>query len=144
MFLFEVKTKQDRVDEQGREKSFKEYYLVEAASFGDAEERITEQLSANNAPVQVLAIKHANLQGLLLEYFDKKYDVKVVLVETTDTGKESKQAQNMLISADDAEHAYKRASHYHDDGVLSYLITNIKESRIDDVFLINQNNEENE
>jgi hypothetical protein len=140
--LFLVKTKQSRRDESGRMRNFNETQLVEAVTFGEAEEITIDQMTYENSPVVIVAMKHANIQELLLEEFDKNYDVKLVLTEETESGREVKTAINCLVSADTTEHAQQRVLDFNKNSVVPFFIESIKESAICEVFLYDTNKDD--
>ena len=140
MRFFEVKVKYVRPMEDGICKKVSETYVLDAESFGDAEERIGKELVGHYVEefgLDVTGIRP--MPGFLFFRNDedgKFYHVLAFLLETDDTGKTAESPVTMLIQESDADKAMEQAhvamsSH---PMRLDYYIKAVKETKIVDVF----------
>ena len=112
---FETTVSYKRLTEEGLEKQVKERYVVEACSFGDAENTIIEgtQPMTTNGEVDVQKIARASYQDV---YFDDKkhcyiyYKVKLSSRYITDNGDEKEETVHILVEASSIESARKKTA----------------------------------
>ena len=74
-------------NEDGTEREVREQYVVEAASFIEAETRIRKEMEYNNRPIDVMAITKPGFDSVCFNDdadADKFYKVKVCIIEDVD------------------------------------------------------------
>lgn len=133
---FECKVKYVKMQEDGKEKKVSEQYVVSACSFGEAEKRITESLSAYiQGEFDVTDIKIASF-GEIIDGTgdgDKFFKAKVSFVTLDETtGKEKKTSEQYLVQSDTLESAESDVKSFLNDG--NTAISSISETVILDVF----------
>ena len=131
---FECKVKYVKMQEDGKEKKVSEQYVVSACSFGEAEKRITESLSAY-MEFDVTDIKIASF-GEIIDGTgdgDKFFKAKVTFIALDESsGKEKKTSVLYLIQSESLEAAESDLKKYLSDP--SIIISSITETAILDVF----------
>ena len=136
---FEVKVKMQKTQEDGTQKKVSEQYVVEAATFGEAERRITECLKPYiEGEFDVTDIKIAGYVQIVNgdENADKYFKAKVTFVALDETtGKEKKTSELYLVQSETLESAESDVSHYLNDS--NTTISSISETAILDVFTLN-------
>ena len=133
---FEVKVKMQKTQEDGTQKKVTEQYVVEAATFGEAERRITECLKPYiEGEFNVTDIKIAGYAQIVSgdENADKYFKAKVTFVALDETtGKEKKNSELYLVQSETLESAESDVKNYLNDG--NTTISSIAETAILDVF----------
>ena len=136
---FEVKVKMQKTQEDGTQKKVTEQYVVEAATFGEAERRITECLKPYiEGEFDVTDIKIAGYCQIVNgdENVDKYFKAKVTFVALDETtGKEKKTSELYLVQSETLESAESDVKNYLNDG--NTTISSIAETVILDVFTLN-------
>ena len=136
---FEVKVKMQKTQEDGTQKKVSEQYVVEAATFGEAERRITECLKPYiEGEFDVTDIKIAGYVQIVNgdENADKYFKAKVSFLTLDETtGKEKKTSELYLVQSETLESAESDVSHYLNDS--NTTISSISETAILDVFTLN-------
>ena len=136
---FEVKVKMQKTQEDGTQKKVTEQYVVEAATFGEAERRITECLKPYiEGEFDVTDIKIAGYSQIVGgdENADKFFKAKVTFVALDETiGKEKKTSELYLVQSETLESAESDVKSYLNDG--NTTISSIAETVILDVFTLN-------
>ena len=136
---FEVKVKMQKTQEDGIQKKVTEQYVVEAATFGEAERRITECLKPYiEGEFDVTDIKIAGYSQIVGgdENADKYFKAKVTFVALDETtGKEKKTSELYLVQSETLESAESDVKNYLNDG--NTTISSIAETVILDVFKLN-------
>ena len=136
---FEVKVKMQKTQEDGTQKKVTEQYVVEAATFGEAERRITECLKPYiEGEFDVTDIKIAGYSQIVGgdENADKFFKAKVTFVALDETtGKEKKTSELYLVQSETLESAESDVKNYLNDG--NTTISSIAETVILDVFTLN-------
>ena len=136
---FEVKVKMQKTQEDGTQKKVSEQYVVEAATFGEAERRITECLKPYiEGEFDVTDIKIAGYSQIVGgdENADKFFKAKVTFVALDETtGKEKKTSELYLVQSETLESAESDVKNYLNDG--NTTISSIAETVILDVFTLN-------
>ena len=136
---FECKVKYVKMQEDGKEKKASEQYVVSACSFGEAEKRITERLSAYiQGEFDVTDIKIASF-GEIIDGTgdgDKFFKAKVTFIALDESsGKEKKTSVLYLIQSESLEAAESDLKKYlSDPSITSIIISSITETAILDVF----------
>ena len=135
---FEVKVKMQKTQEDGTQKKVTEQYVVEAATFGEAERRITECLKPYiEGEFDVTDIKIAGYSQIVGgdENADKYFKAKVTFVALDETtGKEKKTSELYLVQSETLESAESDVKNYLNDG--NTTISSIAETAILDVFTL--------
>ena len=135
---FEVKVKMQKTQEDGTQKKVSEQYVVEAATFGEAERRITECLKPYiEGEFNVTDIKIAGYAQIVGgdENADKYFKAKVIFVALDEsTGKEKKTSELYLVQSETLESAESDVKNYLNDG--NTTISSIAETAILDVFTL--------
>ena len=135
---FEVKVKMQKTQEDGTQKKVSEQYVVEAATFGEAERRITECLKPYiEGEFNVTDIKIAGYCQIVNgdENADKYFKAKVTFVALDETtGKEKKTSELYLVQSETLESAESDVKNYLNDG--NTTISSIAETAILDVFTV--------
>ena len=135
---FEVKVKIQKTQEDGTQKKVTEQYVVEAATFGEAERRITECLKPYiEGEFDVTDIKIAGYSQIVSgdENADKYFKAKVTIVALDETtGKEKKTSELYLVQSETLESAESDVKNYLNDG--NTTISSIAETAILDVFTL--------
>ena len=136
---FEVKVKMQKTQEDGTQKKVSEQYVVEAATFGEAERRITECLKPYiEGEFDVTDIKIAGYVQIVGgdDNADKYFKAKVSFLTLDETtGKEKKTSELYLVQSETLESAESDVSHYLNDG--NTTISSISETVILDIFTLN-------
>lgn len=110
---FETTVSYKKLTEEGLEKQVRERYVVEACSFGDAENTIIEETQpmAADGEIDVQKIVRASYQDV---YFDVEkhcgiyYKVKLSSCYITDDGDEKEETVYLLVEASNIESARKK------------------------------------
>lgn len=135
----ETKVKYEKTMENGLQKKVTEPYLVDAVSFTEAEQRITEEIEPfMSGEFSVSAVKKSNISEIFwsdADKDDKWFKVKVNFITINEkTMQEKKTTSHMLVQASDIHAAIK----YFDDsmkGTISdYQIAAVTETAIMDVY----------
>ena len=133
---FEVKVRLQKTMEDGQQKKVSEQYVVEAATFGEAERRIAECLKPYiEGEFEVTDIKIAGYGQILNDNqdADKYFKAKVSFVTLDETtGKEKKTSELYLVQSDTLESAESDVKSFLNDG--NTTISSISETAILDVF----------
>ncbi len=112
---FETTVSYKRLTEEGLEKQVRERYVVEACSFGDAENAIIEETQpmAADGVIDVQKIARASYQDV---YFDDEkhrgiyYKVKLSSCYIADNGDEKEETVHLLVEASSIESARKKTA----------------------------------
>ena len=122
---FETTVRYDKTMEDGKQKKVSERYVVDALSFGEAEERITREMTHYiSGEFQVKKIDD-----------DKWYKVKVAFVTIDEkTEKEKRSHVYYLVQASSTNVAETNVTIVFADSVMDYVIEAITETKILDVF----------
>ena len=135
---FEVKVKMQKTQEDGTQKKVSEQYVVEAATFGEAERRVTECLKPYiEGEFDVTDIKIAGYSQIVGgdENADKYFKAKVNFVALDETtGKEKKTSELYLVRSETLESAESDVKNYLNDS--NTTISSIAETVILDVFTL--------
>ena len=135
---FEVKVKIQKTLEDGKQKKVSEQYVVEAATFGEAEKRVTECLKPYiEGEFEVTDIKIAAYVQIIYgdDNADKYFKAKVTFVALDETtGKEKKTSELYLVQSETLESAETDVKHYLNDS--NTTISSIAETAILDVFAL--------
>lgn len=133
---FEVKVKLQKMMEDGQQKKVSEQYVVEAATFGEAERRIAECLKPYiEGEFEVTYIKIAGYVQIINtnQEADKFFKARVSFITLDETtGKEKKTSELYLVQSDTLESAESDVKSFLNDN--NTTISSISETAILDVF----------
>lgn len=134
---FEGKVKYQKIDENGRERTVSENYLLDAVSFTDAEARIIAELQTMvRGEFVVTDLKKSKIAEVFpFEAGEWWYRATINLVTIDEeAGKEKKLRVFYLIQADDIEKALQHLEESLSFLIVPYVVTAIAVSTIVDVF----------
>lgn len=134
---FSCKVKYQKEDEQGRVKNVTEAYLVDALSFTEAEAKIYEEIGQRvMGEFQVTSIAKSRIMDVF-EYPDADtfYSCKVTyMIADADSGKEKKVTNLMVVTAHHVKEAYERIHESLNNMLVTFIVPEVKESAIIEVF----------
>ncbi|MFW5887039.1 MAG: DUF4494 domain-containing protein [Bacteroidota bacterium] len=134
---FECKVRYEKMDNEGKQRTVNEPYMVDAVSFTEAESRIYKELEPYiSGEFNVTNIKIGNYSELIPhENGDRWFKCKVTFITLDEKkGKERKTSTNMLVQANDIKEAFDRIEDQMRGTISDYTIQTISESPICDVF----------
>jgi hypothetical protein len=134
---FECTAKYSKPDENGREKTVSETYLLDAVSFTEAETRIYKELvSMVSGEFSVTRISRTKLAEIIpSETGDRWYKAKVTFITfDEESGKEKRVSQFVLVFSDNVRNAYDQVIEAMKGMMADFEIGGITESPIVDVF----------
>ena len=140
MNWFECKVKYQNVDENNKAKNVTEAYLVDAASFTEAESRIYKELQdIMEVEFNVTSIKKAKIAEIFpFDDIDTWYKCKVAYVDVDEkSGKEKKVNNDMYITAENVKQACDRIEESLKSMAVPFEITSVVLTPIVDVFPYN-------
>lgn len=135
---FETKVKYDKTMEDGQPKKVSESYVVEAMSFGEAEEKITEEMSAYiSGEFDVKAITPTTYGEIFFSENtndDRWYKTKLQFITIDEkTEKEKRSNAYYLVQAASLNGAVKNIEEVMGTTMIDYVIAAINETKIMDV-----------
>ena len=136
---FETKVRYDKTMEDGQPKKVVESYVVDALSFGEAEERITEEMSVYiSGEFDVKAITPASYGEVFFsenDNDDRWYKTKLQFITIDEkTEKEKRSSVYYLVQASTINGAVKNIDEVMGGTMIDYVIASINETSIMDVF----------
>ena len=136
---FECKVRYAKTCEDGMERKCTEVYVVDAVSFGEAEEKIIKAVGQyTDSEIEVIGLKIAPYKEVFFadnDLADAWYNVKVNHITIDEkTDKEKKTAVVYLFNAGNIDSAKKSVDEVMEQSMIDYKTTNIAETRIMDVF----------
>lgn len=136
---FECRIRYEKTMEDGMQKKVTENYVVDALSFSEAEERITEEMSSYvSGEFDVADIKIAPYAEVFFadnDIADKWYRAKLAFITIDEkTQKEKRSSINYLINAGSLNGAVKNIDEVMSQSMVDYLIVSVNETTIMDVF----------
>ena len=136
---FICKVRYEKMQEDGMQKKVTESYVIDAVSFTEAEERITEEMSAYiSGEFEVKDISLAPFGEIFFDEnpsADSYYKAKLVFV-TIDEKSDNEKRQNVtyLVHAENFNAAVKNIDEVMGGTMIDYEIISIAETQIMDVF----------
>lgn len=136
---FEVTIAYDATSESGADVVKKEVYLVDAVSFGDAEERVYNErkayITGDSLVAKVKRVKYEEIIQHVDDVKDKYYKARIELISFDETsGEEKRKRYNILVNASDFYDAVERL----EDGMKVWLsdieVISMQETPILEVF----------
>lgn len=136
---FECKVCYEKTMEDGQTKKVVEVYVVDAISFGEAEKRITEEMSAYvSGDLEIKDLKIAQYGEVFFagsDLADKWFKAKVAFITIDEgTDKEKKTNNYYLVNAGDIDAANKNIDEVLGDTMIDYEKCAVSETNIMDVF----------
>lgn len=136
---FECKIRYEKTIEDGTQKPVTESYIVDALSFSEAEERITEEISAYvSGSFDVKDIKKAAFGEIFFSddsNADRWFKTKLQFIILDEkSGKEKKSSVNFLVQAGTFREALSNIEEGMKGTMQDYVISSINETLIMDVF----------
>ena len=136
---FECKIRFEKTMEDGLQKKVTEAYVVDALSFSEAEERISEEMSSYiSGEFNVTDIKKAPYGEIFFsdqELADRWYKAKLMFITIDEkTEKEKKSSVNYLIQAGSFNGAVKGIEEVMGGTMIDYTIASVTETQLMDVF----------
>ncbi len=136
---FETKIKYEKTMEDGLQKKVTEAYVVDALSFTEAEETITEEMSAFiSGEFTITDIKKAAYSEIFFSdnpNDDRWYKVKVQFIILDEkSGKEKLSAVNYLVQANSFQSAVKGIEEVMNTGMQDWKIFSLTETTLMDVY----------
>ena len=136
---YETRVRYDKTMEDGQQKKVTELYVVDALSFGEAEERITREMSHYiSGEFEVKAITPTPYGEIFFSDYDKDdrwYKAKLSFITIDEkTEKEKRTAVNYLVQAGTVQSAVKNIEEVMNSTSIDYVIAAINETKVMDVF----------
>lgn len=136
---FECKIRYEKVMEDGTPKKVNEVYVIDALSFSEAEERIIEEMSSYiSGEIELIDVKIAPYKEIFFadsNLADKWFKVKVVYITIEErTEREKRTPVMVLVNAGNINSAIKNTDEVMGGTMIDYIVTNIQETKIFDVF----------
>lgn len=136
---FECFVRYDKTMEDGTQKKVTEQYTVDALSFGEAEEKITNEMSHYiSGEFEVKNINPATYGEIFFsdkDTDDKWYKVKMAFITIDEkTEKEKKSKVTYLVQASSLEQARKNTEEVMNGTMIDYEFVSVTETKILDVF----------
>ena len=136
---FETSIRYDKTMEDGMQKKVTELYVVDALSFGEAEETVTREMSAYiSGEFEVKNITPAPYGEIFFsesETDDRWYKAKLSFITIDEkTEKEKRSSVTYLVQAATFSSAVKHIEEVMGGTMIDYVIANISETKVMDVF----------
>lgn len=136
---FEVKFQYGKTQEDGSQKNVTEVYVVDAFSFGEAEQKIIKEMSVYvSGDYKIKNITPANYHEIFFSdeaKDDKWYKAKLTFITIDEkTEKEKRSTINYLVQANSTEEAQQNINAIMGGTMIDYEIAGINETKILDVF----------
>lgn len=136
---FEIKVRYDKTQEDGQQKKVTETYVVDALSFGEAEERISKEMSQYiEGEFEVKAITPASYNEIFFSDNDDQslwYKVKLDFLTIDErTENEKRKRITYLVQGNNLDKAKKNTEEIMNGTMIDYVIASIVETKILDVF----------
>lgn len=136
---FETRVRYDKMMEDGQNKKTTETYVVDAYTFGEAEEAITKEMGAYiNGEFEVKAITPATYGEIFFsdaDGDDKWFKCKLAFITLDDkTQKEKRTSVYYLVQAASVNGAVKHVDEVMGSTMIDYEITAIADTKVMDVF----------
>lgn len=136
---FECKIRYEKVQEDGTQKFVIEAYVVDALSFSEAEERITEEMSSYiSGAFEVRDIRKAAYGEIFFSddaTADRWYKTRLEFIMLDEkSGKEKRSGVSYLVHASTLQGAVKNIEEAMKGTLQDYSITSVAETKLMDVF----------
>ena len=136
---FETRIRYDKVMEAGKQQKVAEQYVVDALSFGEAEEAIAKEMRTYiSGEFEVKAITPTAYGEIFFSdnaTDDRWYKAKLSFITIDEkTEKEKRSSVNYLVQAASVQSAVKNVEEVMGTTMIDYVIASITETKIMDVF----------
>jgi len=136
---FECKVRYEKTMDDGLQKKVVEQYVVDALSFTEAEQRITEEVSSMiSGEFEVADIKKASYKEVFfsdLDSADRWYRVKLQYITVDEkSGKEKRSNVYHLANASSLPAAVKAVEEVMGTSMQDYVIASVAETMVMDVY----------
>ena len=137
---FECKIKYEKLMEDGLQKQVVEQYVVDALSFAEAEQRITEEMSQYiSGEFEVADVKKAAYKEVFFDddnaASDRWYKAKLDFITTDEkTEKEKRSRVTYLVQATNLNRAMKNVDTVMGGTMIDYDAASISDTKLVDVF----------
>ena len=137
---FECKIKYEKVMEDGLQKQVVEQYVVDALSFAEAEQRITEEMSQYiSGEFEVADVKKAAYKEVFFDddnaASDRWYKAKLDFITIDErTEKEKRSRVTYLVQATNLNRAMKNVDTVMGGTMIDYVVASVAETTLMDVF----------
>lgn len=136
---FICKVRYEKMQENGMQKKVTESYVIDAVSFTEAEERITEEMSAYiSGEFEVKDISLAPFGEIFFDEnpsADRYYKAKLAFITIDEkSGNEKRQNVTYLVHAENFNQAVNNIDEVMGGTMIDYEIISIAETQIMDVF----------
>lgn len=136
---FETIVRYGKTMDDGQEKMVNEVYTVDALTFGEAEKRITEEMTPQvNGDFTVKNINPAPYSEVFFtdnNNDDRWYNAKVAFITIDEkTEKEKQTTVTYLVQSNTVDNAKRNIDEVFNNSVTSYVVKSIVESKVMDVF----------
>ena len=144
---FECKIKYEKVMEDGLQKQVVEQYVVDALSFAEAEQRITEEMSQYiSGEFEVADVKKAAYKEVFFDddnaASDRWYKAKLDFITIDEkTEKEKRSRVTYLVQATNLNRAMKNVDTVMGGTMIDYDAASISDTKLVDVFEYSKGNE---
>lgn len=149
MKWYQVKARLERVQDNGSQKMVLENYLVQAFSFGMAEDAIRKEIAPfASGEFDIVAVARKNYSEIIpsklgSEISDKWYKCKVNFVTLNErNGKEMRTSKYFLVQSSSALTAHKAVDEFMQGSISDHEIEQVDETKILEVFKIASKDEE--
>lgn len=135
---FECKVRYEKTADDGTMKKVSESYTVDALSFSEAEERITEEMSSSvSGEFSITDIKIAPYKEIFFadsDQADKWYKAKLAFITIDEkSGKEKRSAVLYLVNSGSVGQAVKNLDEVMGGTMIDYEIVAVQETQLMDV-----------
>lgn len=136
---FECKIRYEKMQDDGTQKNVTELYVVDALSFSEAEERITEEMSSYiRGAFEVKDIKKSAYSEIFFSddsNADLWYKAKLDFITIDEkSGKEKRKGTNYLVHASSFSEAVNNIISVMKGTLIDYAVSSVIETKIMDVF----------
>lgn len=141
---FEAKVRYEKTQANGMQKKVTESYLVDALSWTEAEARTIQEIKQITDEFTIIDIKPAKLSELFFsDDGDRYFKAKIQHITLDEkSGTEKKINTNILAQANDIDQAQEVIKENMKTTMSDYIIAEIKETKIIDIFTYNPINNE--
>lgn len=135
MSWFECKvTYEKEMEDSGKTQKVHEYYLVDALTFTEAEERISEEMESRG-PFRLDTVKKVNYSETFFNNGQLFYKAKVGFIQLDEkNGVEKKKYTYMLVQANDFRDALEELEKQMKTTLADWTVASIQETQLVDAF----------
>ena len=136
---FECKIRYEKIMEDGLPKKINDVYVVDALSFSEAEERITEGMSSYiSGEIEIVDVKIAPYREIFFaddNLADQWFKAKLSFITIDErTNKEKRTSMMYLVNAGNISSAINNIDKVMSGTMIDYVTTSISATKIFDVF----------